>query len=79
MIAFMGLKFMYVSTVNKFLNSCNNYDYVKDINDFIHAFLTSCIDQSNFNGRDKAYMKNELDRIKGYLDLKIFSYYNCVC
>ena len=37
MIAFMGLKFMYVSTVNKFLNSCNNYDYVKDINDFIHG------------------------------------------
>ena len=30
MIAFMGLKFMYVSTVNKFLNSCNSYDYVKD-------------------------------------------------
>ena len=32
MIAFMGLKFMYISTVNKFLNSYNWYDYVKDTN-----------------------------------------------
>lgn len=79
MIAFMGLKFMYVSTVNKILNSCNSYDYVKYTNDFTHVFLTNCVDQSNFNGRDKVYMKNELDRIKGYLDLKIYSYYNCVC